>query len=115
MSCPNYHFAPICFLPSWYHFYTDSNSLVKMWHSGPARCCVAFSIYSGVWRLIWKILDDVGAELIEVSWIKDHASATPVAMGLLIEWQRQASIVVDVEAKAGAGTHASVEVRVEHL
>ena len=51
------------------HFYTDSNSLVKMWHSGPARCCDPFSVYSGIWRAIWAILDDVGPALVTASWI----------------------------------------------
>ena len=87
------------------HYYTDSKSLVTMWLSGPASCCDAFSVYSGIWRLIWAKVDEIGCTLVEVTWIKGHASKTHVAKGLLEGWQREGNIMADAEAKAGSGMH----------
>jgi hypothetical protein len=90
------------------HFYTHSQPLIKMWHSGPARCCDAFSAYSGIWRAIWAILDDVGPMLVTASWITGHATAARVSAGLVTEWQRRNNGIVDGYAKAGAALHSSV-------
>ena len=90
-------------------FYTDSQSLIKMWLSGPARCCDASSAYSGIWRSIWAILDDVGPSLATASWIKGHATAAHVTAGIITEWQRLNKGIVDGYAKAGAAMHPSVE------
>ena len=89
-------------------FYTDSKSLVAMWQTGPARCCDAFSVYSGIWRLIWGKIDDVGPQLVTTSWIKGHATAAHIEAGVVTEFQRTSNGIADLQAKAGSAMHLPV-------
>ena len=57
-------------------------------------------MFSGIWRLIWDKVDDIGVHAIGVSWIKGHASKPHVLEGVLNEWQRESKIIANTYAKA---------------
>eukprot|EP00973_Karenia_brevis_P084682 11750766-Karenia_brevis.AAC.1 len=71
------------------------------------------SIYSGVWRKIWTLIDDLGPDRLTRVWVKGHATSTHVAQGLLTRWQQDANKFADQAAKAGSSMHPAVSSALE--
>ena len=91
--------------PAGGNFHTDCHNIIKMWETGEQTCCDAFSIYSSVWRSIWRRVHDLGYELITLTWVKGHATDRHIRDGAITAWQRDANQWADRQAKLGAAMH----------
>ncbi len=88
-------------------FYTDCEFVKKTFEAGPEHSSSGWFVYAGVWRQIWRLVDDIGRENVRVFWIPAHTSARAVAEGKITGLQRICNAKADEQAKKGANMHPS--------
>ncbi len=86
-------------------FYTDCEFVRNTFEAGPAHSTSGWFIYAGVWRQIWKYVEDIGVENVQVRWIPAHTTAKAVAEGRITGLQRICNAQADEHAKKGADMH----------
>ena len=59
--------------------------------------------------LIWERIDEIGAHLIQVEWVKGHATMQHVRARTISLWQWQANELADEEANKGSAIRAKLQ------
>ena len=55
-------------------FFTDYDGVVKGWTAGRAACLHEKHAHLEIWRDIWRLVDDIGADQIDVVKVRAHQS-----------------------------------------
>ena len=90
------------------HIYSDSEFFVKGWERGQAWCIAPGRAHADIWREFWDVLNDFGAEALQVSKVKAHATQAMVEGHVISEVDRWGNQVADDAAKKGAACHPSL-------
>ena len=75
---------------------------------GPEHSTRGQFICASTWRRIWERIDEIGAHIIQVEWVKGHATMQHVRAGTISLWHLQANELADEQAKKGSALHPSV-------
>ena len=62
---------------------------------------------ASTWRRIERI-DEIGTRLVQVEWVKGHATMQHARAGTISLWQLQANELADEQGKKGSALHPSV-------
>ena len=88
-----------------HRFHTDC-AWVEASFKGGRRCCTGGQhVHADIWLEIWRCLDDIGPDQVEVRKVKAHASLTDVEMGRITAADRIGNGWADEAAKKGARCH----------
>ena len=86
-------------------FFTDCEFVRNTFDRGPAHSSSGWFVYAGLWRRIWRLVEDIGEANVCVHWIPAHTSANAVDERRITGLQRICNGKADKLAKDGASLH----------
>ena len=86
---------------------------ITNWRKGLELSTRGQFICASMWRHIWERVDEIGPRLVQVKWVKGHATVRHVDEGTIALWQSQAKELGDEQAWKGSALHPCVK-KFEH-
>ena len=85
-------------------YVTDCRFVLDTFQAGPGPSSRGWFVYAGLWREIWRAVDDIGSEQVSVRWVPAHTRELDVGVRISAR-DRCANDSADGEAKLGAAMH----------
>lgn len=84
---------------------SDCQFVVDGVTAGPAATTMPSQLHAGIWRSIWRCIDDLGRNVVTVRKVLAHSSHADVAAGRISAVDRHGNAQADTFAKLGAAMH----------
>ena len=78
--------------------YLDCLSVVETYRRGKAFCCSSQRQAADLWRRLWAVVeefgcDGTGAPLMQLRWLKGHATQSHIDKGIATAWGKKSTMV----------------------